>query len=592
MKKIPFRLFLGFILTFLMLSSLRAQETTDFSALEDYIEKARTDWKVPGLGLAIIEKDQVVYAGGFGYADRENKRPVTENTQFAIGSSSKAFTAAAVCLLADEGLIDLDEPIKTYLPDFELHDDYAAKKMTARDILSHVSGLPRHDMTWYGSSKTRMELYQGLKYLEPTYSFRGGWQYQNLMFMTAGILVEKVSGLSWEEFVQKKFFDPLEMKTANFSVDDLQKADDYALPYQEEDEEIKKMDYRNIDAIGPAGSINASVKEMANWVRMHIHAGTFEGEKIIGAGSLKQSHRPHSIVPGNASEEAQYTNYGLGWFITPYRGELMLHHGGNIDGFSAMVSFLPLDSVGMVILTNMNGSGLTSVIRNKVVDFMLDKEPIDWNEKILERVNEARKAAKKAEEEEDLNRVEGTTPSHELSAYTGKYKHPAYGEAEVMEKDGKLMVKIPAGEFPLNHYHYDIFELDSPIGKLKFSFVTGIDGKIKSMGAPLEQSLDHDIVFDKMVEELKMEGEALKKYVGEYDLMGQVVIKIYIKDDYLRMSVPGQPVYKLVPIGEHEFKLDELEGYRAKFTIKDGATKASSLASIQPNGTFTAQRKL
>jgi hypothetical protein len=381
------------------------------------------------------------------------------------------------------------------------------------------------------------------------------------------------------------------MKTANFSVNDIQKAAQYALPYQEEDKELKKMDFRNIDAIGPAGSINANVTEMANWVKMHISGGKFDDKEIISSGLLKQSHRPHSIVPGNASEEFAYTNYGLGWFITSYRGELLLHHGGNIDGFSAMIAFLPMDSVGMVILTNKNGTGATSVVREAIVDFMLGKDMIDWNTKRLIQVEKAMEAAEKVAEEEDQNRVNGTNPSHELSAYAGKYTHPAYGEAEVTKSDDQLMMKIPAGEFPLNHYHYDIFELDSPLGKLKVNFITGKDGKIKEMGMPLEPSLEEDIVLKKLVEELALEKNALEKYVGEYDLMGQAILKVYIKEEYLRLLVPGQPEYKLVPIGKHEFKLDQLEGFRAKFVIKEGADKAETLSSIQPNGTFTAQRK-
>jgi CubicO group peptidase (beta-lactamase class C family) len=592
MKNLLRKTMLLFFLSALIGTLTYAQQERDFKKLDEYIEKTRQDWKVPGIGVAIIEKDKMVHAKGYGFADLEKQRKVTPNTLFAIGSSSKAFTAASICLLADQQLLDLDEPVITYLPDFQLQDEYATKKMTPRDLLSHVSGLPRHDLVWYGAPKSRTELYQVLKHLEPSTSFRGAWQYQNLMYMTAGVLIEKVSGKSWEAFVQENFFDPLDMKTANFSVKDMEKAEDHALPYNEEEEELKKMDFRNIDAMGPAGSINASVTEMANWVKMHIAGGTFNDNEIIGKASLKQSHRPHSIVPGNASEEFAYTNYGLGWFITSYRGDLLLHHGGNIDGYSAMVAFMPMDSVGMVILTNKNGTGAPGVIREAIADFMMGNDMIDWNSKRLEQVKKAMEAAEKAEKEEDLNRVEGTQPSHELSAYTGKYSHPAYGEAEVAEKDGQLMVATYAGEFPLNHYHYDIFELDFPTGALKVSFATGMDGKIKNMEAPLEQALpDSPIVFEKQVEELEVEQDALGKYVGEYDLMGQVVIKIYVKEDYLRMFVPGQPEYKLIPIGEHEFKLDQLEGYRAKFTMEEGGDKAVSMSSIQPNGTFTAQRK-
>ena len=223
----------------------------------------------------------------------KKKFPQTPKTLFAIGSSSKAFTAATVVQLADDDKLDLDEPIRKYLPDFELYDEGATKEMTPRDLLCHNSGLPRHDFVWYGSDKSRKDLYKTLKYLEPTASFRQTWQYQNLMFMTAGYLVEQISEMSWEDFTQKRILDPLGMNASNFSVSKMEKAENAALPYREKDGEFIKMPYRNIDAIGPAGSINSNAEDMSKWVIMQLNGGKYGEETVVSANGLGTNAQTH-----------------------------------------------------------------------------------------------------------------------------------------------------------------------------------------------------------------------------------------------------------------------------------------------------------
>ncbi|MCB0623745.1 MAG: serine hydrolase, partial [Saprospiraceae bacterium] len=455
------------------------------------------EWNVPGVAIAVVRDSQVVLTKGYGWANVEGKQRVDAGTLFAIGSSSKAFTATGVMQLVDEGKVDLDEPVITYVPNLRLYNDELTNNLTVRDLLCHRSGLPRHDVAWYGSGSTREELIAKMAYLEPNAQLRETWQYQNFMFMAAGYLIEQVTGQSWEAYTQKHLFDPLQMSNSNFSVIDLQKTANRAWPYQEEEGEVKVMEYRNIDAIGPAGSINSNATEMANWLILQLNEGRFQGKQVISGTSLHETHKPQMVMPGDmTTDEIFYSSYGLGWMITSYRGHLRVEHGGNIDGFSASVCVMPRDGIGIVVLTNMNGTALTGVIRNYIVDKMLDLEVHDWNTELLEQRNKAREASLLAtEEEEDLARVNGTAPSHAPADYVGLYRHPGYGQIEVRQKDdGSLEIGLnELGFSDLVHYHYDVFKVESAFGQLKFQFAYDLRGKISQLSSRLEPSLDAPI---------------------------------------------------------------------------------------------------
>ena len=572
----------------------RAQSSLpkELKGLDEFVEMRMEEWNVPGIAIAVVRDSQVVLTKGYGWANVEGKQRVDAGTLFAIGSSSKAFTATGVMQLVDEGKVDLDEPVITYVPNLRLYNDELTNNLTVRDLLCHRSGLPRHDVAWYGSGSTREELIAKMAYLEPNAQLRETWQYQNFMFMAAGYLIEQVTGQSWEAYTQKHLFDPLQMPNSNFSVIDLQKTANRAWPYQEEEGEVKVMEYRNIDAIGPAGSINSNATEMANWLILQLNEGRFQGKQVISGTSLHETHKPQMVMPGDmTTDEIFYSSYGLGWMITSYRGHLRVEHGGNIDGFSASVCVMPRDGIGIVVLTNMNGTALTGVIRNYIVDKMLDLEVHDWNTELLEQRNKAREASLLAtEEEEDLARVNGTAPSHAPADYVGLYRHPGYGQIEVRQKDdGSLEIGLnELGFSDLVHYHYDVFKVESAFGQLKFQFAYDLRGKISQLSSRLEPSLDAPIVFEKLAPELALSIEALKIYEGDYEVMG-VTAEVRLHDDVLELTVPGQPTYTLVATKEHEFDLKDIEGYSVVFGLEDGAV--TSMSFIQPNGTFKATKK-
>jgi len=579
------------IIVFVFSVNAFAQEDLNLNGYEQYVENTMKDWKVQGCAVAIVKNGKIVYTKGFGLRDVKNNLPVTPNTLFAIGSCSKAFTAASVCLLVDDGKMDFDKPVITYYPNFRLQDDYVTTHITVRDLLCHRSGLPRHDFVWYGADNlTRKDIVDALRYLEPSKGFRETWQYQNGMFGVAGYLVDLVSGDSWEKFVAKRLFEPLGMKASNFSVTESQKSSDFAKPYAERKDDVKEIPFRNIDAMGPAGSINSNVVDMANWVIMQINGGKFEGRQIVGDGTLRQTQTPQMVIPSPITDEVFYSTYGLGWMITSYRGHLRVEHGGNIDGFSASVCFLPRDSIGIVVLTNMNATTFPSVARNYAIDKILGLSEIDWNTRLIGDMKKAKEMAKEQEGKKDPNRVEGTEPSHELKAYVGKYEHPAYGTVEITLVDDKLTADLHSMKADLKHYHYDIFETvdNDVIPKIKISFYTNLKGDIDKISIPLQDGVK-DIEFKKAVEIKNVDKSSLEKYVGDYEVTG-IVTKISIRGgNTMILTVPGQPDYELIPTGENEFNIKNLEGFSVKFTEVSG--KITEMIFNQPNGVFTAKRK-
>lgn len=592
MKNYILRSFSVLMLCSLLIQPLAAQKKDNpLKDFDKFVESTMKDWNVPGLGVAIVKDGEVVLAKGYGYADVENKRKADSKTLFAIGSSSKAFTAAAIMQLVDEKKIDLDEPVITYLPDFKLYDDYATNHISTRDLLSHRSGLPRHDFVWYGSDASREELYQRLRYLEPTAELRETWQYQNLMYMTAGYLIGEIEETTWEKSLQMKILDPLGMTATNFSVNDMQKVKNHALPYNEEDKKVVKMNFRNIDAVGPAGSINSNAEDMAKWLQMLLNEGNFDGTKILSSTSMSQLYQPQMIMPGGiVYDEMHYNSYGLGWMLTSYRGKLRVEHGGNIDGFTTSVCFMPRDGFGIVVMANMNGTALNSIIRNHVIDKYLGAEEKDWNAILLENRKKALEAGD-LEEEEDVVQVKNTKPSFAQSAYVGKYENKGYGILEIIEQENGLMIKRGnEEEMALKHYHFDVFELESPMGNLKIQFHMNPNAEIIALDIPIEPALQKSIEFKRLDAEIEIATADLEMYEGKYVFpqVGQAAT-VKLKGDQLTITIPGQPTYTLIPHKEHHFKLEDLEGYSVKFTIEEG--KSTKATFIQPNGNFTFIRE-
>jgi len=564
------------------------------AALAAWLPGKMAEWKVPGVGLAVVKDGEVIFAEGYGMRDREQGLPVTANTMFAIGSSSKAFAATSVAAMVDDGKLEWDKPVRDYLPTFKLKDDFATARMTPRDLLCHRSGLPRHDLMWYNSTATREQLFDRLQYLEPNRDFRAYWQYQNLMYMTAGYLAGKAAGTSWEEVVRTRIFDPIGMKTANFSVDDMQTAVEYALPYVEKDDDIRVTKFRNINEVGPAGSINATANEMAQWVLFQLNKGKVGDKQVISEASMRQLHSPQMVIAEPLWSEmysSDMVSYGLGWFIHTFHGETLLQHGGNIDGFSALVSFIPAHNVGVVTLTNLNTNFLTEAINFYIYELLLGLEEIDWNGKLKSFVDKMRGEAKKAKDQSASDRQPDTQPPHPLAAYAGDFEHPGYGVLSVKEADAKLTATYNQIDMPLTHYHYDTFE-GAPEGiemSFKFQFHLDLKGNVEKVSLQLEPSVAPG-VFTRMADASLKNKTFLAQFVGEYELMGMMVTVTLRGEDALLASIPGQGDVILEPYQGTTFNLKGMPGFSFEFVQENGAV--TEVKITQPNGTFTAKKRV
>ena len=440
-----------------------AAATSALAGFDEFVQSAMKSWGVPGLAIAIVKDGKVVLAKGYGLRNVQANSPVTADTIFAIGSSTKAFTTMAMGILVEEGKLAWDEPVTKYLPKFALKDEVAGKRMTPRDLVTHRSGLPRHDLVWYNAKLSRPELVARLPYLEPNEDFREKFQYQNLMFLTAGHLSAEVAGTSWEEVIRTRILDPIGMKNSNFAVSESQKGRRLrdALHAQGQDSR-STFRFRVIDTMGPAGSINSSVNDMAKWLQLNLGGGAIDGKRIVAARQVQDMHRPQMVIqtfPGLSDDpEIQQPSYGLGWFIESYRGKKRVHHGGNIDGFSAQVSLLPDDGIGVVVLTNLNATPLPDIVARHASDRLLGLEPIDWNGRVPEAARRRREGLGHREE----GRGRGAKDRHEAGAHAGRVRRgirPSgvwFGDGHAQRRQA-LTARFHDLPMRLNHWHYETF---------------------------------------------------------------------------------------------------------------------------------------
>jgi len=585
----------------------RASETTTSSQTPEATESEKLDsiraflngaigrWKVPGIGVAIVSDGRVILADGFGLRDVAAKQPMTAATLMPIGSTTKSFTAFVIGTLVEQGKLDWDAPVIDYLPEFRLADDAATRAMRVRDLLTHVSGLPRHDVAWYGSSLGRNELFERLRTFEASAPVRAKWQYSNLMYMTAGVLAERVSGKSWETLVDERIVTPLGMAGATTSLAQMRASADRALGYEISEGRLEPVEYRSVEAIGPAGSINASAEAMAKWVQLQIDGGKAGGRSLIASGVLEEIHAPQVVIPWSgaspAGERELFDLYAMGWMQHAYRGRRLLEHGGNIDGFTAQAGFLPSEQLGVVVLANRGSTGLPGAAMRTIIDILLGERDYDWEAGALKGA-EALDSMLEANRElaDDGLRVPNTRPSHRLEDYAGEFVHPGYGAITVRrDRDDRLSVSLHGFDAKLEHYHYDIFRVagaPGPIEGMLVEFRTATTGEIASLHAPLEPAVA-PIAFVRRASVALGDTTLLDRYVGAYSVAG-TLITIARRGTTLFATVPGQPEYELVPTAEAAFDLKGLAGFRVRFTPRDGRAERAIL--VQPNGTFAAER--
>jgi CubicO group peptidase (beta-lactamase class C family) len=560
------------------------------------IEKAINDFKVPGLAIAVVKDGAVIYAKGFGQRDQEKNLPVTPKTLFAIGSCTKAFTTYVMGTLVEEGKLVWDAPVRTYLAGFRMSDPIATESITPRDLVTHRSGLPRHDMVWYNSKLTGTDFIPRLAHFDFTEPLRSKFQYNNMMFLVAGYLIEKIDGRPWEQAVRKRIFEPLGMSGSNFSVADSQKADDFAVPYDEQEGKVRAIPFRDISNVGPAGSINSNVLDMARWVAVHTHAGKLDGKTITSPAMLAELHAPQMAI-GRPSEKKEVSpaSYALGWMVETYRGHRRVEHGGAIDGFTAETCLFPDDGMGIIVLTNKNGTPIPGLIVNHAADRLLDLKPIDWLGEGLDRRTKGLAAEKEAKTKKESVRRSGTQPAHAIEEYAGDYEHAGYGPLAIELRDGRLVSVYNGIEAPLDHWHFEVFNAPKAANdpalaelNLKFQFQTNFKGYVDGVLVPMEPSVK-PILFSKRPDKKLSDPEYLKRFAGEYELAGQPVT-IRLEGRALKFEQKGAPAVELVPDRDDEFNLKRAAGLSIRF-VTDGHGRVNELALSTPDGVFSAKRK-
>ncbi|PGE99323.1 penicillin-binding protein [Bacillus pseudomycoides] len=451
------------------------------SSLQTTIEKMMKDLHVPGAAVAVIKDGEVIVSEGFGYRDSKQKKPVTPQTRFAIGSATKAFGTLSLSLLAQQKKFDWDTPVQSYIPTFALSDILASSQITARDLASHRSGVSRHDALWYNSSLTRKDIVEKTKHLSLDAPFRTAFLYNNLMYATISYIVENITNQTWEQYAKEHILAPLQMEQTNFSVTDSQNTNDYALPYVEKDGEIKEVPFRNIDTVGAAGCINSTIADMANWVLFHLNQGKTGDHELLSSELLQQMYTPHNTIPDQpllSPPESPVNSYGLGWFISSYRGYKVIHHSGGIDGFSALVSFIPKENIGLVILTNAGSTLLPSYLANQIYDELLGLETIDWHKRAIEDTAELKKMMKEVNQSLP-EQVKETVPSHALEDYIGTFEHPAYGTLEVYKQNEELYLQFTELKVRLHHHHYDMFYATLDLFQIEMNVLLAYEMDIK-----------------------------------------------------------------------------------------------------------------
>jgi len=563
----------------------------DAAALREIAAKALETLGVVGAAVSVVHEDKVVLCEGFGRRDSRSEAAVDADTLFAIGSSTKAFATAAAGLLVEDGKLDWDKPVREVMPDFAMKDPFASAGMTPRDLGCHRSGLPRHDALWYKSDFSRADLVRRVRYLEPSRPFRTTFQYQNLMFATLGYLVERVAGETWEAFTRRRLLDPLGMARTNFSVDVSRSDANHARPYGERDGKPVEIPFARIDAIGPAGSINSCARDMAQWLRLHLGGGEVDGARLLSAAGVANLHRPNVVIPdGGRDERRQAPAYALGWFTEVYQGVPVVQHGGNIDGFTALVLLAPAQHLGVAVLCNQNASVLPTAIAYAILDRVGGLPERDWNAYLG---SEREKMLAVAGQGGDFSaeRVEGTSPTHPLEAYVGAYEDPGYGTMRIGLDAGGLTLAYHTFAEPqrLEHFHYDTFVLrgvlaDMPVA-MRVLFSVGVEGRVESFEIPIEAAVA-PIVLKRKTADVSLSAADLAVYAGDYLLAGIQPVRIAVGGDgILTAQVQHQPALQLVPQGGHRFAVKGIDSMSVQFDVgADGTCTGGRLS--QPGGIF------
>ena len=421
---------------------LAAQGKPDWAAFDKYVAKAAADWRVPALAIAVVKDDSVVFAKGYGVLEKGKSQPANEHTRFAIGSTTKAMTSALIAMLVDEGKLALDDPVTKYIPELQLSDPWVTRELTIRDLLTHRSGLPGVDLFWASGWKySQADMIRGLRYIQPTASFRSEWQYHNVLYALNGVIIERVSGMPWEQFVKTRIFEPLGMNETLALVSMINGQPNVAVPHALVGDTVAIVPVRSTDPVASAGSVWSSVSDMAKWMRFVIDSGRVGNKRLIQQKTFAelvtpQIQAPMEEYPALQLAKPNYFSYGLGWFIQDYRGQQVWMHTGSINGLCAIIGIEPNKRLGVYVLENLDHAEIRHGLMYSAFDLFENGPRRDWNTD-LKPIFAPRPRPNAAQT------VRATSaPSLPLERYAGTYVDSAYGTVRVTFENGGLKAAV------------------------------------------------------------------------------------------------------------------------------------------------------
>ncbi|MBQ9327669.1 MAG: serine hydrolase [Solobacterium sp.] len=465
--------------------------------LDIHAEELLSKWNLQGFSIGIVKDGEVVLTKGYG--KRNDTDPVDADTMMPIGSATKSFTALILGMLVDEGKLNWDTRVKEVIPSLKLYDDNVTEEVTVRDLLSHQTGVAAYDaQSIYPVPEQRSDLVPMLEYLEAQYPFRQGFRYSNQMVALAGHVAEVITGSSWEDLVKERILTPLGMTNTVFTVSDMEQVENRSLGYIATPQGNLAQPYLSLKSIAPAGGINSTVSDMVKYVSFQLGDGTWNGARLVSEASLEEMHKTQ--VNGSpylfSLPEVTDTTYGLGWFVDQYRGVKMVSHGGNTLGFSAQMTLLPSEQLGVIVLTNGTTNFLTNAVVYQILDDYLGVEETDWTASLNAVLGPLFAGMAAGMEAKEAARVKDTVPSLPLTSYAGVYVSKGFGTITVKEQDGQLSILWNDYQGILTHYNYDIFDAAMFVYGVQFPATFLIeDGEVKGFHAVIEPTPGISPVF-------------------------------------------------------------------------------------------------
>ena len=466
MTRRTFSAFSATVAAVVLLIGPALQGQARLAGFREDLTRQMADWRIPGMAVAVVKDGQVVFSEGLGVRELGKPAPVDTHTLFAIGSTTKAMTAALMAILVDEKKVEWNDAVVKHLPWFQLKDPFVTRELTVRDLLTHRGSLGNADYLWYGQSNSAHDILRRVRLIEPGYSLRSRFIYQNVMYAAAGAVIEAAAGMTWADMLRTRILAPLEMRDAVALSAELPQRSNVASPHFLIADRVRVIENEAVDSVAPAGSVWASVSDMAKWMQFLLdggRAGGANGKRLISERNFNELFTPQTMAaegfyPTERLTKPHWKTYALGWFQQDYGGHAVDFHTGSIDGMVAVHGLIRDERLGVYVLANLDHAELRHAVMLTVFDKFTGRPARDWSGDLRALYGGLQKEQEAARAKAAASRVANTTPSLPLQKYAGRYSDPLYGDVNVTFADGRLALQYGRGFVgTLEHWHYNTF---------------------------------------------------------------------------------------------------------------------------------------